>query len=127
MLASVADAPTVALAALSGLVGLLAPPLGPFTRAAYGRTLRDRGEMLQRTFGLDSAAEEAAVIFAPLLVAMFAGLLSPEVGLAIAAAALLAGTVATARWTPGPSPAPRRPAGGSRSRSPCGCSTARLR
>ena len=98
VLASVADAPTVALAALSGLVGLLAPPLGPFTRAAYGRTLRDRGEMLQRTFGLDSAAEEAAVIFAPLLVAMFAGLLSPEIGLAIAAAALLAGTVATARW-----------------------------
>ena len=101
VLASVADAPTVALAALSGLVGLLAPPLGPFTRAAYGRTLRDRGELLQRTFGLDSAAEEAAVIFAPLLVAMFAGLLSPEIGLAIAAAALLAGTVATARWTPG--------------------------
>ena len=81
-------------------MGLLAPPLGPFTRAAYGRTLRDRGDLLQRTFGLDSAGEEAAVIFAPLLVAMFAGLLSPEAGLAIAAAALLAGTVATARWTP---------------------------
>ena len=37
------------------------------------------------------------MIFAPLLAALFAGLLSPEAGLAIAAAALLAGTVATAR------------------------------
>jgi MFS family permease len=101
VLASLAHAPTVALAALSGLVGLLLPPLGPFTRAAYGRTLRDRGDLLQRTFGLDSAGEEAAVIFAPLLVAMFAGLFSSEAGLAIAAAALLGGTVATARWTPG--------------------------
>jgi MFS family permease len=98
--ASVADAPTAVLAALSALVGLVAPPLGPFIRAAYGRTLRERGDLLQRTFGLDSAGEEAAVIFAPLLVALFAGLLSPELGLAIAAAALVAGTVATARWTP---------------------------
>jgi MFS family permease len=99
--ASTAGAPTAALVALSALVGLVAPPLGPFTRAAYGRTLRGRGDLLQRTFGLDSAGEEAAVVFAPLLAALFAGLLSPEAGLAIAAGVLLVGTVAAATWVPG--------------------------
>jgi MFS family permease len=100
VVASTAGAPAAALVALSALVGLVAPPLGPFTRAAYGRTLRDRGNLLQRTFALDSAGEEAAVIIAPLLAAMFAGLLSPEAGLAIAAAVLLVGTVAAATWVP---------------------------
>jgi MFS family permease len=100
VLVSTAGGPPAALVALSALVGLLAPPLGPFTRAAYGRTLRARGTLLQRTFALDSAGEEAAVIFAPLLAAMFAGLLSAETGLAVAAAALLVGTVATATWVP---------------------------
>jgi MFS family permease len=112
VVASAAGAPTVALTALSALVGLVAPPLGPFTRAAYGRALRGRGDVLQRTFGLDSAGEEAAVIFAPLLVALCAGLLSARAGLAIAAGALLVGTVATATWVPehvaAPAAAPRR-------------------
>jgi MFS family permease len=98
--ASAAGAPGAVLAALSGLVGLVSPPLGPFTRAAYGRTLRERGDLLQRTFALDSAGEEAAVIFAPLLAALCAGLLSPEAGLAIAAAVLLVGTVGAATWVP---------------------------
>jgi hypothetical protein len=98
--ASAAGAPTVALSALSALVGLVAPPLGPFTRAAYGRALRGRGELLQRTYGLDSAGEEAAVILAPLLVAGFATADAQGTGLAIAAGVLLAGTVATATWVP---------------------------
>jgi MFS family permease len=100
VLAALADAPTVALVALSALVGLVAPPLGPFTRAAYGRMLREREDLLQRTFALDSAGEEAAVIFAPLLAALLTGLFSSEAALVIAAAALLAGTAATARSAP---------------------------
>jgi MFS family permease len=97
VLAHAADVPTVVLVALGGLVGLCAPPLGPFTRAVYGHALRERPDLLQRAYGLDSAVEEAAVIFAPLLVALAAGLFSAAAALAIAAAALLAGTVATAR------------------------------
>jgi MFS family permease len=112
VVAGAAHAPIAALTALSALVGLVAPPLGPFTRGAYGRALRGRAELLQRTYGLDSAGEEAAVILAPLLVALFAGLDAVEVGLAIAAAALLVGTVATATWVPEhvaiPAAAPRR-------------------
>lgn len=102
VLADTAHAPTVTMVALAAVVGLLAPPLGPFTRAVYGHALRERADQLQRTYGLDSAAEEAAVIFAPLLIALAAGLLSPAAALAIAAAVLLAGTAATARTTLAP-------------------------
>jgi MFS family permease len=102
VLADAADAPTLAMVALAAVAGLFAPPLGPFTRAVYGHALREREDLLQRAYGLDSAAEEAAVIFAPLLVALAAGVLSPAAALTIAAAALLAGTAATARTSLAP-------------------------
>jgi MFS family permease len=102
--ASLLAAPAAVLVVMSGLVGLVAPPLGPFTRAAYGRMLDE--SLLQRTFALDSAGEEGAVIVAPLLAALLAGLLSSEAGVAIAAAALLAGSAATARAAPEPGPRP---------------------
>ena len=73
MLAVSADAPAAVLVALGALAGLVAPPLGPFTRAALGRALRERGERLQRAYALDSAGEEAALIVAPLLVALARG------------------------------------------------------
>jgi hypothetical protein len=97
--ASSAGAPAAALVGLSALVGLVAPPLGPFTRGAYGRMARD--ERLQRTFALDSAGEEATVVISPLLVSLLAGLFSPEAALAVAAAALLIGTVAAGSVAPG--------------------------
>jgi MFS family permease len=115
VLAHTADAPTVAIVALGGLVGLVAPPIGPFTRAVYGHALRERSDLLQRAYGLDSAVEEAAVVFAPLLVALAASVLSAEAALTIAATALLAGTAATARTALAPvrersgSPAGRTP------------------
>ncbi|MDA0165235.1 MFS transporter [Solirubrobacter ginsenosidimutans] len=102
--ASLLHAPTAVLVAMSALVGLVAPPLGPFTRAAYGRMLDET--LRQRTFALDSAGEEGAVIVAPLLAALLAGLLSPEAAVAIAAGALLAGSVATAGAAPEPGPKP---------------------
>ena len=92
-----ADAPSVVVVVLGGLVGLVVPPLGPFTRAALGRALRERGERLQRAYGLDTAGEESALIVAPLLIALAAGLLSPAAALTIAAAVMLAGTVAASR------------------------------
>jgi MFS family permease len=91
------DSPPVVIVALGAVVGLVVPPLGPFTRAALGSALRERGERLQRAYGLDSAGEESALIFAPLLVAVAAGLFSPAIALTIAAAVMLVGTVAAAR------------------------------
>ncbi len=94
VLAVGADAPAVVVVALGGLVGLVVPPLGPFTRAVLGRALRERGERLQRAYGLDTAGEESALIVAPLIVGATAALFSPAAALTLAAAVLLLGTVA---------------------------------
>jgi MFS family permease len=107
VLAAGADAPAAVIVALGALVGLVVPPLGPFTRAALGHALRDRGERLQRAYGLDTAGEESALIVAPLLVALAADLLSASAALSLAAAVMLAGTVAASRTTLAATAAPR--------------------
>ncbi len=90
-----AGAPAAVLVVVGALAGLGVPPLGPFTRAAWGRTLR--GDALQRVFALDSAGEEATLIVAPLAVAGLVAVASPEAALLVAAAGLLAGTAAAGR------------------------------
>jgi MFS family permease len=99
VLAVSADAPAAVVVALGAVVGLAVPPLGPFTRAALGRALRERGERLQHAYGLDTAGEESALIVAPLIVAIAAGLLSPAAALTVAAVVMLVGTVAASRTT----------------------------
>lgn len=106
------DAPAAVVVALGGLIGLVVPPLGPFTRATLGRALRDRGERLQRAYGLDTAGEESALIVAPLLVALAAGALSPAAALTLAAAVMLVGTTAASRTALAATPEPRAPAPG---------------
>ena len=117
------------LAALGGLVGLVVPPLGPFTRAGYGRALRERGELLQRAFGLDSAGEEAALIVAPLLVALFgrAVLAGARAGDRGRGAARRHGGGRAARWTRAPTSPAATALAARRCRARCGCSTARWR
>jgi MFS family permease len=97
VLAAALGAPAPALVLIGGLAGLVLPPLGPFTRAIWGWTLRERAERLQRAYALDSAGEEAAQIVAPALVAALVVLASPRAVVAVAAAGMLAGTVAAAR------------------------------
>ncbi len=91
------DAPRPVLVLLAGLAGLFAPPLGPFTRSVWGLALRDREQRLQRAYALDSAGEEAALIVSPLAVAAAIALASPRAALVVAAAGLLAGTIAAGR------------------------------
>ena len=125
--ASLADVPTVALVGLSALVGLVAPPLGPFTRAAYGRMLGEREELLQRSFGLDSAGEEAAVIFAPLLDgAARRGVLARGGGRDRGRGAARGHGRDGARRRREPSRSRSAAAGASRSPPRCGCSTSAL-
>jgi hypothetical protein len=95
--ANALDVPRAVLVALAALAGLFAPPLGPFTRSAWGTALRAREAPRQRVYALDSAAEEGALIVAPLIVALAVALGSPAAALAIAAAGLAAGTLAAAR------------------------------
>src|SRR3954447_3657928 len=79
-----ADAPWELLLVLGALAGMAVPPLGPFTRAVWSAALRHREARLQRVFALDSAGEEAALIVAPLIVALIATSVSPEGALLVA-------------------------------------------
>jgi MFS family permease len=90
-------APPVLLLAVGALTGAVLPPLGPFTRAVWGASLRGRGERLQHVYALDSAGEEAALIVAPLIVAAIFAAGSSGAALAVAGLGLLAGTAAAAR------------------------------
>jgi predicted MFS family arabinose efflux permease len=91
------DAPRAVLVAVSALAGLMLPPLGPFTRAVWGLALRERDAVLRRTYALDSAGEEAALVVAPLLVTLVIAFASPRLAILAAAAGLLAGTLAAGR------------------------------
>lgn len=95
--AGAAGASGEALVALGALTGAVLPPLGPFTRAVWGASLRERGERLQHVYALDSAGEEAALIVAPLIVAAIFAAGSSGGALLVAALGLLAGTAAVAR------------------------------
>jgi hypothetical protein len=96
LVAGALDAGVVALVLASGLVGAAAPPLGPYTRAELGRTLRRRPEFLRRAFALDSAAEEGALVAAPLAVAAVVAVTHPGLALALAGLLMLAGGLRTA-------------------------------
>jgi predicted MFS family arabinose efflux permease len=95
--AGMADAPAVILCALGGVIGAAVPPLGAYTRAVWGDALRARGDLLQRTYALDAAGEEATLILGPLLVAAIVAADSAGAAVLVAAGGLLLGTVASAR------------------------------
>jgi hypothetical protein len=95
--AGAGGAPPALLLALAAVTGAVVPPLGPFTRAVWGASLRGRGERLQHVYALDSAGEEAALIVAPLIVAAIFAAGSAGGALLVAALGLLAGTAAAAR------------------------------
>ncbi len=95
--AGAAGAPTAVLVAVGAVAGLTVPPLGPFTRAVWGGALGARPERLRRAFALDSAGEEAALVVAPLVVALIVAVATPGAAVVVAATGLLAGTAAAAR------------------------------
>lgn len=93
-----AVASTVApLVAGAALAGAFAPPLGPFTRAVAGAALRGTPEVLQRAYALDSAAEEASLVLAPLLVGLIVAVWTETAALLVGAGLMLAGGLATSR------------------------------
>jgi MFS family permease len=95
--AGAADAPAAVLVLIGAAAGAFVPPLGPFTRAVWGDTLREGHGLLQRVYALDSAGEEASLIVAPLIVALIVTAYAPSGALIAAAVGLFAGTAATAR------------------------------
>jgi MFS family permease len=87
-----AQAPDVALVGVSGIAGLLLPPVSSVMRTLYPRVLGHSPALLQSAFALDSVLTEILFVLGPLLVALF-------VAVADAGAALVASAVAVAAGT----------------------------
>ncbi|MGW3074355.1 MULTISPECIES: MFS transporter [unclassified Kitasatospora] len=88
--------PYCALLALAVAAGVLAPPLGPVTRARWSALLPDP-ELRRRAYSLDTVAEELLYVTGPLLAGLIAaGTARPGLGLVLGAVLVLSGTLALA-------------------------------
>ena len=105
---TLADAPTALLVLSAILAGASIPPISATLRPLWGPMLGHDAELLPTAYALDSVMIEFVFVFGPLLTAAATALLSPVAALALAAALLVAGTVAFASsppsraWRPDP-------------------------
>jgi MFS family permease len=106
---ALADAPTTLLLPAALIAGMSIPPISATLRPLWGPMLAGETELLPTAYALDSVMIEFVFVFGPLLTAAATVLLSPVAALALAAALLVAGTVAFASsppsraWRPDPS------------------------
>jgi MFS family permease len=109
-----AGAPTAALVACGLLAGFAIPPTSSVLRSMWPTLLRDRPELLQPAYALDSVLIELIFILGPLLTALVATVLTPQAALAVSAASVLAGTVCFTALPPSRAmrPDPGRPRAG---------------
>jgi MFS family permease len=85
-----------AYAALAGLTGLFAPPLGPAVRAVWA-TLTDGVATRQRAYSFDVGVEDTLFTVGPLLVGVLVLLDGPTLALVVAAGLMFVGSVSFAR------------------------------
>jgi MFS family permease len=107
-------APAVVLAACGLVAGFAIPPTSSVLRSMWPSLLRERPELLQAAYALDSVMIEMIFVAGPLVTAAVATLLSPQAALAISAVAVIAGTTTFTALPPSRAvrPAPdRAPAG----------------
>lgn len=81
------------LGTLAVTAGMCTPPLGPVMRTLWSNLLPDR-QLLQRSYSLDSVAEELLFVTGPLLVGLVMEYAVPAAGVAAGAALVLTGTFA---------------------------------
>jgi MFS family permease len=103
------DAAPALLMPAALIAGMSIPPISATLRPLWGPMLGDETDLLPTAYALDSVMIELVFVFGPLLTAVATALLSPVAALALAAALLVAGTVAFASsppsraWRPDPS------------------------
>jgi MFS family permease len=86
-------APGAVLTACSCLAGFAIPPTSSVLRSMWPTLLRDREELLQPAYALDSVLIELIFILGPLLTAVLAAGVSPASALIVSAASVITGTV----------------------------------
>jgi len=89
-----AGAPAAALVAFGLVAGFAIPPTSSVLRSMWPGLLRERPELLQAAYALDSVLIELIFILGPLVTAVIATALAPPAALAVSAASVIAGTVA---------------------------------
>ncbi|MDQ3739710.1 MAG: MFS transporter, partial [Actinomycetota bacterium] len=102
-----AAAPTMALVAVAVLTGAAFPPSPSVLRARFPALLRDRPELMQPAYALDSVLLELSFVTAPVIVAIVVALFDPATALVVAAVAGVAGTAAFLALLPADSAPPR--------------------
>jgi MFS family permease len=109
-----AGAPTAVLVAWGLLAGFAIPPTSSVLRSMWPDLLRDRPQLIQAAYALDSVLIELIFITGPLVTALVATVLEPPAALVLSAASVVAGTVAFTALPPSRAmrPQPNRPRAG---------------
>ena len=114
VLGTEARAAAAVLLACGALAGFAIPPTSSVLRSMWPSLLRDRPELLQPAYALDSVMIELIFVLGPLLAAAVATVLEPQAALAISAACVVVGTIAFTALPPSRAmrPDPHRPRAG---------------
>jgi MFS family permease len=88
-----AGAPTAALVACGLVAGFAIPPTSSVLRSMWPALLRDRPDLIQSAYALDSVLIEVIFVLGPVLTAVVATLLSPQAALIVSAISVIAGTL----------------------------------
>jgi MFS family permease len=89
-----AGAPLGVLIGAAVLSGGAIPPLSSVMRALWPEVFRERPELVQTAFAVDSVAIELVFVVGPLITAVATALLSPAAAIGISCVVVVAGTVA---------------------------------
>jgi MFS family permease len=106
-----AGAPVAVLIAFGLLAGFAIPPTSSVLRSMWPDLLRDRPDLIQAAYALDSVMIELIFILGPLVTALVATVLEPQAALALSAASVVTGTIAFTALPPSRAmrPQPDRP------------------
>ena len=109
-----AGAPVPLLVACGLVAGFAIPPTSSVLRSMWPDLLRDRPQLIQAAYALDSVLIELIFILGPLVTALVATLLAPPAALVLSAVSVVAGTIAFTALPPSRAmrPQPDRPRAG---------------
>ena len=92
VVAAEAGAPTAVLVACGFLAGFAIPPTSAVLRGLWPDLLKDRPELLQTAFALDTVTIEIIFVSGPLITGLITLVASPQAALIISAIAVIVGT-----------------------------------
>ena len=109
-----AGAPLSVLIGFGFLAGFAIPPTSSVLRSMWPQLLRERPELLQAAYALDSVMIDLIFVLGPLLTAVIAAAVAPPAALVVSAASVVAGTLAFTALPPSRAarPQPDRPRSG---------------